>query len=382
MTAVNQRQRSRTTVISAGLLVLLGFGARRAVQAAALRRTESQPRGLARGRTATPRTTATASTNVADAIDLPLQVFAGEDTPAVRHRSVRAAAAGISKRLPVAASGFALVLGVAAAVVVTANASAGKPRCPGSSCHKSTTTTPTTTTTTTPTPTPFLTLASGATGLPRSDSTCASLVTTSSWEPNTGNATANATMPADPTSLPWANDSQTTYWTKFIAKRKLVTGHYTGTTNQIIQWAACKWGISEDLLRAVAVQESDWHMSAVGDNCGPIGEASYGLFQVKNAYCNGSKAWGGYPYTAKDTALNADFYAMYLRSCLNNDFYDGGSWLYNGHTISQIITASGFDYAVWGCVGSWFSGGWYDTGAKTYISSVKNWLTAKTWLTF
>ena len=25
--------------------------------------------------------------------------------------------------------------------------------------------------------------------------------------------------------------------------------NYTGTTNQIIQWAACKWGMDEDLLR-------------------------------------------------------------------------------------------------------------------------------------
>ena len=53
-------------------------------------------------------------------------------------------------------------------------------------------------------------------------------------------------------------------------------GNFTGTTTEIFQWAACKWGIDEDTLRAVAVQESDWHQSAVGDNCGVVGEASYG----------------------------------------------------------------------------------------------------------
>ena len=165
----------------------------------------------------------------------------------------------------------------------------------------------------------------------------------------------------------WSNADTGAYWSKWIAKRNQVTGNYTGTTNQIIQWAACKWGMDEDLLRAVAVQESDWHMSSLGDQCGP-GEASYGLFQIKNEYCDGSGAWGGYPATAQDTALNADFYGAYLRSCLDNDFYDGGSWLYNGQTIAQITAAHGFDYAVWGCVGSWFSGNWYDSGAKSYIT--------------
>jgi hypothetical protein len=225
-------------------------------------------------------------------------------------------------------------------------------------------------------------LASGTTGLPRSDSTCASLVPTSTWDPRSDNATANNTMPADPSTVSWANDYATTYWTKFIAKRKLVTGHYTGTTDQIIQWAACTWGLSDDLLRAVAVQESDWHMSSLGDVCGTTGEASYGLFQVKNANCDGSVAHGGYPYTAKDTGLNADYYAMNIRSCLDGDFYDGGSWLYGGKTIAQLISTNGFDYAVWGCVGYWFSGGWYDSGAKNYIGSVKTWLAAKTWLSY
>jgi hypothetical protein len=274
---------------------------------------------------------------------------------------------------------FLAGLGVGTAAIAP-DASAGKPPCRGNSCHKSTTTP--TNTSTPSTPTYFTTLASGAAGLPRSDSTCASLVPTSSWEPITVNATANTTMPADPSAVPWANDSATTYWTKFVAKRKLVTGHYTGTTSQIIQWAACKWGLDENVLRAVAAQESDWHMSAVGDSCGPTGQASYGLFQVKNAYCDGRIANGGYPYTAKDTALNADFYAMNLRSCLDGDYYDGGSWLYGGKTITQLISTNGLNYAVWGCVGSWFSGRWYDAGAQNYISSVKNRLAAKTWLSY
>jgi hypothetical protein len=60
------------------------------------------------------------------------------------------------------------------------------------------------------------------------------------------------------------------------ANRKLVNGNYSGTTNQIIQWAR-KWGMGEDLLRAVAVQESNWHQSTVGENFraeGPLCQTS------------------------------------------------------------------------------------------------------------
>jgi Bacterial Ig domain/Chitobiase/beta-hexosaminidase C-terminal domain/Transglycosylase SLT domain len=226
----------------------------------------------------------------------------------------------------------------------------------------------------------FSTLPSQVGGLPKSDSYCAANVTTSTWEPRTDNYTANHSVPSSLSLIPWG--SEMNYWVHWIAKRNLVTGNYKGTTNQIIQWAACKWGMDENLLRAVAVQESDWHESMVGDICGPVGEASYGLFQIKNKYCNGSWAWGGYDYSAKNTAFNGDFYAAYIRSCLDNDFYDGGSWLYGGKTIAQIISTNGFDYVVWGCVGSWFSGRWYDSGAKTYISSVQNHLANKDWLKY
>ena len=36
---------------------------------------------------------------------------------------------------------------------------------------------------------------------------------------------------------------------------KLVDGQYTGTTEMIIRWAACKWGMDEDMIRAQATAE-------------------------------------------------------------------------------------------------------------------------------
>ena len=39
---------------------------------------------------------------------------------------------------------------------------------------------------------------------------------------------------------------------------------HAGTTDQIIQWAACKWGIDEDIVRAQAAKESAWHQNVGG----------------------------------------------------------------------------------------------------------------------
>ena len=58
-----------------------------------------------------------------------------------------------------------------------------------------------------------------------------------------------------------------------------VDGDFAGTTDEIIQWAACKWGIDEDIARAQIIKESYWRMSAVGD-----GGESFGLGQVREPY--------------------------------------------------------------------------------------------------
>ena len=47
--------------------------------------------------------------------------------------------------------------------------------------------------------------------------------------------------------------------------RGRVDGNYTGTTDEILQWVACKWGIDPDVVRAQAAKESYWTMSTKGD---------------------------------------------------------------------------------------------------------------------
>ena len=90
--------------------------------------------------------------------------------------------------------------------------------------------------------------------LPRRDALCAGLVTSRRFEPRPDNYGANHTVPSG--RLQWPTGSNQMHWRRWIAKRSRISGHYRGSTDAIIRWAACKWGLDENLLRAVAVQES------------------------------------------------------------------------------------------------------------------------------
>lgn len=229
-----------------------------------------------------------------------------------------------------------------------------------------------------PTPTPqpqqgyFGTEPSHATDLPRSDSFCASAVTPNPREPRPDNNLVNHTIVSPPHD--WSVEN---HWTLWRGKRDQVTGNFTGTTTEIIQWAACKWGIDEDTIRAAAALESDWHMSTVSDVCGPQGEASYGLLQIKNQDCSGAIIHGGYPHTMQSTALNADWYAANIRSCFDGDFYDGGDFLYHGQTVDQIAAQNGWNFVFWACVGFHFSGDW--SPGQPYELEVRQILANRVW---
>jgi hypothetical protein len=142
-----------------------------------------------------------------------------------------------------------------------------------------------------------------------------------------------------------------------------VTGNFTGTTDEILQWGACKWGFDEDTVRAVAVIESWWRQSTVGDN----GE-SFGLMQVRNVNQNGT-----YPYSQNSTAFNVDYALASRRAC-----YEGYlSWL------NDVLPAGASRYLAgdeWGCIGVWFSGRWYDQAAIEYINRTKGYFNNKEWL--
>jgi hypothetical protein len=168
-----------------------------------------------------------------------------------------------------------------------------------------------------------------------------------------------------------------------------VTGNFTGTTDQIMQWAACKWGFDEDLVRAQSAVESYWDQRAGGDltsdpgSCPPghgIGvdghpgqcPDSWGVQQVRFTTFRWAFPTGSSVSPITSTAYNLDIAFAARRSC-----YEGlEPWL---NTVER-----GREYAagdLWGCVGMWFSGRWYTQPSINYIDAVKKDLDPPIWTT-
>jgi hypothetical protein len=165
---------------------------------------------------------------------------------------------------------------------------------------------------------------------------------------------------------------------QLIAPR--IDGNFTGTTEEILRWAACKWGISQDIVFAQAAVESWWRQNTLGDwqssGCAPghgpgvdgrpgLCPQSWGILQ--NRYPFYQSSWPG---IATSTAMSADTAYAIWRSC-----YDGyETWL---NTVTHVGTYAAGN--VWGCVGRWKAGRWFTPVAQQYIARVKRDLRDKVW---
>ena len=189
---------------------------------------------------------------------------------------------------------------------------------------------------------------------PVSSEKAATLVERSAWEPRPANRRANRTVPSRRAVRRWRRRSDMPY-------ARFVDGRFRGTTDEIIQWAAYKWGLREDVLRAVAVVESWWRRSTVGDN----GD-SFGLFQVRRPY----HCWNRCLIARRSVPFNADYYGGIIRA-----YYDGKMpWL---NTVERGRRYRPGD--LWGSVGAWFSGRWWTPPARSYIREVRSRLRERTW---
>jgi autotransporter family porin len=180
-----------------------------------------------------------------------------------------------------------------------------------------------------------------------------------------------------------------------------VDGHYSGSTDMILRWAACKWGIDEDVARAQAWTESKWKQG--GPNPGDGGGdkrvsqsqcvqgafvalwnfgcenccyQSWGILQTKVYY-----EWGTWPMIKDSTAFNADYRYADQRACMNGD-YAGyfASAAQQPNTYAADIASSEIDRVLWGCIGMHYSGGWYTAHSLGYISEVRGYLLTKPWM--
>ena len=187
---------------------------------------------------------------------------------------------------------------------------------------------------------------------PLADSEAASRVNDTRWEAIRANAQENRRRPSDEQIEDFRRRSE-------MINRHRVTGRYRGTTDEILQWAARKWGFDPDLFRAVAYVESRWRMSAVGD-----GGLSFGIFQLKRTYhcC--------VPLSSKYTAFNADYYGGILRA-----YYDGRqTWL------NDVERGERYDAGdIWGSVGAWYAGRWRTGEAMSYVRRVQGVLKDEPW---
>ncbi len=157
-----------------------------------------------------------------------------------------------------------------------------------------------------------------------------------------------------------------------------VTGGFSGTTDEILQWAAHKWGIPEDVVRAAAVTESWWRMSQLGDRAWvadpgrfPFSSRegtrdvfrSLGIMQIKWSP-GGDFHPGTEPLRWKSTAFNADYWASVVRY-----YYDGRcDWCGRGYGPGQE----------WASIGAWYNPYPWGTSGH-YVDTVRRHADHRTW---
>jgi autotransporter family porin len=228
--------------------------------------------------------------------------------------------------------------------------------------------------------TPPLHLVPAGAPLP-DEASCAALVRPTS-EVRPDNTTPNRTLvtAADLAKLlPW--DENMAFDRHALDLQQRVTGAFSGTTDELLQWTACKWGFDADALRAEAVRSSGWMQTLASDwtmssaDC-PPGAATrpsdgacaqtYGIFQIVWQYHQ--SAWPGF---RDSTPFHLDYIFGLRRVCFEGWDLSQGARAAGGRAYSAN------DY--WGCVGAHFSGQWYDAGANVYINAVKQELANRAW---
>ncbi len=197
------------------------------------------------------------------------------------------------------------------------------------------------------------------------DKECAKRVKKSKETRGENKAANNAKATKPPLGPNWGSDP--------LAQKNMarVSGGFNGTTDEIIQWASCKWGFEPDTVRAQVTVESNWRQNATAAPtedqalCAPGLTApcqrAFGLLQIRTDYHPGT-----YPAIANNTAYNLDYSLAMKRTC-----FDGHLWL-GEQTRGDA----------WGCMGVHYSGKWLDDDGKAYTEKVKNNYKTKPWLRY
>jgi len=248
------------------------------------------------------------------------------------------------------------------------------------------------------------------------DRDCAREVHRSTWEPRADNLAPNHRMPdREAVRTSFAERPRGTQggydlkWDRWLLPR--VSGQFTGTTDEIIQWAACKWGLSDNVLRAIATQESGWYQGEVYPDGGCVAFHGCGDFFTEEVpgsrvFCRqvsrtdpptqrtyepglcprtfsivGVMAWhdpawgrmpgnqnGTFPFSRQSTAFALDYLGSFLRGC------------YEGWVLWLGATGDYRPGELHRCAGVWFGGAWDSSLARDYVERVEDALDERPWL--
>jgi len=155
------------------------------------------------------------------------------------------------------------------------------------------------------------------------------------------------------------------------------------STDDLIQWAAHKWGIPEDVVRAQLATETRWRQSTLGDQA-TVSPDWYGQYPLQARIAGTSDVYqsmgiaqikwlpdnslhiGTEPLRWKSVAFNLDFYGATVRY-----YYDGlCKWCTTGYSAGQD----------WNSIGAWFNPQpWLNFGQLDYILKVKSNLANRPW---
>ncbi|MGH2873210.1 MAG: hypothetical protein ACRDL5_12205, partial [Solirubrobacteraceae bacterium] len=161
------------------------------------------------------------------------------------------------------------------------------------------------------------------------------------------------------------------------------------STDDLIQWAAHKWGIPEDWLRAEFALESFWNGFMLGDKAAvrvswyaryprqarisgsPAVYTSMGITQVK-WFPDGSVGAGTEPLRWESTAFNLDYQAAIVRFYYDNPAGARSSWGDSSYRPCEP----------WRSIGGWDEPyPWANTTQAAYVADVKERLRARVWTT-
>ena len=168
---------------------------------------------------------------------------------------------------------------------------------------------------------------------------------------------------------------------RVTALAPLISGDFTGTTQQILEWAACKWGVNQDVVFAQAAAESSWNQSHVSDwgsdptLCPPghgLGDDGVRASARKaTESCRPSTSSGRRPPAiTESTAMNVDVAYAIWRSCFNGDEV----WLQNSASPAHPYRSGD----LWGCVGRWSRAAGH-LRRRGYIERLQHLLQEKVW---